>query len=508
MHTINETLHRPSRALKLLRRGGWLVLLALIVAPVLALAQGNSCPQFVQTALQTTDQYCKGTGRNQACYGHRLLDAQPQPGFEVADFAGEGDLVDLSRIQSLRLSAMDVETGTWGISLLRLQASLANALSARDITLLLFGDVAMENAETVSIRIPVTVAADQNINVRLGASDTAAVGTTLQPDQTVIARGRLADSSWLYVETPEGLMGWVYASLMTSEGDLETLTVLERSTPRYGPMQAFYLQTGAAAPTCAEAPDNGLLVQTPEGVAEVRLWINDVKIRLVSSSTSFIQADAGSIMTVNMLEGSGMIEAGGVTYPVIAGTQISIPLDDNLMAADAPSMPESSQPVNLPLDAMPNVGRPISQHVPFTEQQMNQFRERIANGEQTCGSDPYPACSVDETPDNSASGQNNQGGDDNPSGSSEGDPGGDSENNQGGSVDTPSGNSEGDPGGGSVDSAPGNSDGSPGGGNENNQGDDDNDGPGNSDGNPGGGNENNGNNGGGNDKDKDKDKDK
>ena len=69
---------------------------------------------------------------------------------------------------------------------------------------------------------------------------------------------------------------------------------------QYGPMQAFYLKTGSKATSCEEAPNDGLLVQTPEGIAEVRLWINEVKIRL--GSTAFIQSSPGNSMTIKTLE--------------------------------------------------------------------------------------------------------------------------------------------------------------------------------------------------------------
>lgn len=90
------------------------------LAPVLALAQGDACPETVQTALNATNQFCQATGRNQACYGHMALTAEPQPGIVSFSFQQQGDVVDVASVHTLRLAPMDDNTGAWGVVLMSL----------------------------------------------------------------------------------------------------------------------------------------------------------------------------------------------------------------------------------------------------------------------------------------------------------------------------------------------------------------------------------------------------
>ncbi|MBZ0291112.1 MAG: hypothetical protein K8L99_00970, partial [Anaerolineae bacterium] len=91
------------------------------------------------------------------------------------------------------------------------------------------------------------------------------------------------------------------------------------------------------------------LIQTPEGVGEVQLLINEISIQL--GSTVFFQAQANRQMTVSTLEGHADVRAFGLEQTAYAGTQVSIPLDDNLRPAGPPSPPqpyETARMQNLP----------------------------------------------------------------------------------------------------------------------------------------------------------------
>ncbi|NLF74671.1 MAG: hypothetical protein GX573_03175, partial [Chloroflexi bacterium] len=83
------------------------------------------CQQIVFQALELSSQLCEDTGRNQACYGHVQVEAQPQPGISDLLFQEAGDIVDVVNLQSLRLSPMDLEEEAWGVALMRLQANLS-----------------------------------------------------------------------------------------------------------------------------------------------------------------------------------------------------------------------------------------------------------------------------------------------------------------------------------------------------------------------------------------------
>ena len=93
------------------------------------------------------------------------------------------------------------------------------------------------------------------------------------------------------------------------------------------------------SPKCARRPaSSGLLVQTPHGVGRVLLRVNGVDISL--GSTVFFTAQAGGFMTVSTLEGSALVHANGVWSAALPGTQVRVPMSEDLEPAGPPSLPE------------------------------------------------------------------------------------------------------------------------------------------------------------------------
>ncbi|MBZ0284716.1 MAG: SH3 domain-containing protein [Anaerolineae bacterium] len=344
----------------------WTCLLVLATAPILVLAQ--DCPATVTEALATTDQVCDSTGRNRACYGYMMVEADPQPGIDDFAFTTAGDQVDVASIQSMRLSPMQVDTGMWGVALMRLQANLPETRT-HSVTLLAFGDVSLENSVPVPTFLDMTVAVDSYVNVRRLPNAAAGVVGVLEPGQTVTAVQRLADDSWLRVELPNyGEQGWVLADLLTTDSDLNTLNIAEASQPGLRPMQAFYFQSGNDAISCDAVPESGMLIQTPEGVGEIRLWINEVKIDM--GSTIHFQAQANGDMVISALEGHATVEARGVQYTAMAGTQIIVPMDTDLKPSGSPSLPtayDDARFKNLPISLLE---RQITIHAPLTPEEL------------------------------------------------------------------------------------------------------------------------------------------
>jgi hypothetical protein len=133
-------------------------------------------------------------------------------------------------------------------------------------------------------------------------------------------------------------------------GDVEIENAVEADDDEsLTPMQAFRFQTGIGDSGCADAPDSGILIQTPEGAGEINLTANGVDITL--SSTAYLQAEAGEDMDISLLEGEAEVEANGVVQTVAAGQQVSVPVDEDLEAAGPPGEPH---PYNLPtLESLP-----------------------------------------------------------------------------------------------------------------------------------------------------------
>lgn len=353
----------------------------LLSTTALAAVLATDCPAIVQQALASTDQLCEGTGRNQACYGNLRLSAEPQSGVTDFTFDTPGDLVDVAKIGSLRLAALEETNGVWGVALMRLQASLSRT-KPDYITLLTFGDVVFQNSVVAPANLlEVTNPSRRSVNVRAVPDATATVMGTIATDQIANAIGRTEDGGWVRVEVLDSdVIGWVRADLISSTGDLSTLDIMAASTPNYSPMQAFYFQSGEEKPACSDMPANGLLIQTPEGVGEVRLWINEVKISL--GSTVFFQAQSGQGMTVTTLEGHAAVEALGVQHTAVAGTSVQVELNEQLQPSSAPSMPEAYDPSvvqGLPVD---NLERKIKVHPPLTEEELAQVQQE--QQEQCC----------------------------------------------------------------------------------------------------------------------------
>ncbi len=168
------------------------------------------------------------------------------------------------------------------------------------------------------------------------------------------------------------------------------------------PMQAFYLKTGLRDSQCVEAPESGMLVQTPQGVGEVQFRVNGVDVQM--GSTVFFQADAEQGMSVSTLEGAAYVQSEGERQVIVPGTWVRIPLrarDDDpegFAPAGLPELPESyGERIDflkaLPFDLLE---RKIQLAPPLSEDEVTALRQQIEDhlrdGTPLCGEDPFPSC--------------------------------------------------------------------------------------------------------------------
>jgi uncharacterized protein YgiM (DUF1202 family) len=299
------------------------------------------CPELVQNALIAAESFCDGTRRDEVCYGNSNLEALPYPETPTLDFAAPGDTADLNNIQSLRLDGMDIDNGTWGVALMKVQASLPDTNDSQNVTVVLFGDVEIENEVPPAVELSATVNSD-SANVRLTPSTDSGVVTSLVNNTTLTVTGRNSDGSWLRVRLDGETGGWVFASLLTVTGDVNTLEVVGGSfSSSPGPMQAFTFSSAPNDRPCSEAPNSGLLIQTPEGVGEISFLINEVDIRLGSSIyLTTPQGGSGNQLQISLLDGSARIEADGVAQYLLPGQTLFVPLNDEGKANGQPSDPE------------------------------------------------------------------------------------------------------------------------------------------------------------------------
>jgi uncharacterized protein YraI len=338
-------------------------------APTRALSQAppsdEACPALVLSAYMTTADLCESTGRNQACYGHSLLEAKPQPNVSAFKFDQEGDVASVSQIQSLRLSVMDDATGAWGITVMRLQANMPDSQPAKNVTLLLVGDVEINADTTTTTTQAAYIHARGNVRVRQSPTTDSAIITSLPPGRQVMVDGRLADNSWIRVRLPNnGGTGWIAGSLLTSAEDFASLDVVDASSRYHTPMQAFTFKSGSNDAPCAEAPDSGLMIKTPEGMGKVTLLINEVDIQI--GSTVFLQAQPGGDMSILVTEGSVEVGSFGSTVEVTPGEQTTVPMGESMQASGPPTEPTAFDPASvsaLPVELLERLTPPVPEPI-------------------------------------------------------------------------------------------------------------------------------------------------
>ncbi len=122
-----------------------LILLFFFMTVVPSLAQID-CPPFVAQVLESLAQICSPTERNEACYGNRLVLAQPSETIEFLDFDEIGERESISNIRAISMSALDDVRNEWGITYMRLQTTLPDTIPGENVTFILIGDVEMVNA--------------------------------------------------------------------------------------------------------------------------------------------------------------------------------------------------------------------------------------------------------------------------------------------------------------------------------------------------------------------------
>ncbi|MBC7870515.1 MAG: hypothetical protein H7Y09_06720, partial [Chitinophagaceae bacterium] len=322
--------------MRISKRLWFMPMLLLCIVPMVLSAQDNGCPALVNTALEAADAICESAGRNQVCYGNVSINATPRPDADNFSFETAGDIVDVASLQSLALSGMNVADNAWGVAIMKVQANLPDTMPGQNVTFVLFGDVEIENAAQ---DLPtVTLTANAFVNLMETPAADGAMLSGLDAGATIVADAQLADGSWLRVRLPEGGIGWLEATQVTSDGDLATLVVGEPGEPVFGPMQAFYFRSGISDSACAEAPESGIMIQTPEGAGRVTVNVNGIDLNL--GSTAYIRTRPENQIGLSLIEGSGIAEVDGFVQYIPSGAWITVPTDEDGIADGPPNPPQ------------------------------------------------------------------------------------------------------------------------------------------------------------------------
>lgn len=336
--------------LRLSRLGKVSGTISLVLVAMMALAQQTpeACITLVQGALQAADRLCTEIGRNQVCYGNVLNVATPFEGVEDFDFDTAGDIEQLLRVQALELSPFDEVLEQWGVALMKLQASLPDSLPGQNVTIILFGETAIEAATGPQGRadgIARTAA-----NVRIGPNNTSPIVGSVPALGPVVVTGQYTnslDELWLRVrfEDYRTKTGWVFGELV--DADLTGIPEVAADSLTYSPMQAFYFKTGIGRPACAVVPADGMVVQTPSGVGKVNFTVNGIEIAM--GSTAYINSPGDVDRTcVSLIAGDAQLRSAGILIDLNPGeSSCSRTPDQQVQGPPGPARPFDAEEIAL-----------------------------------------------------------------------------------------------------------------------------------------------------------------
>jgi hypothetical protein len=217
----------------------------------------------------------------------------------------------------------------------------------------------------------------------------------------------------LQANIPDTLPGQNVTFIMF--GDVSITSAVEPEALAAGqatPMQAFYLTTGIGDAQCNEAPESGLLVQTPQGIGEVAFTVNGIDMQI--GSTVLLQGQPDTELTVTVFEGSAVMNSDEGTIPVVAGSRMRVELEPVIEATAPPDQPAGPEvtpeirPIERPIlrprglepyefdlpDVMPLnlLERRIEPRPPLNDSEIELAQSRIESGQPLCGVAPFPPC--------------------------------------------------------------------------------------------------------------------
>lgn len=317
------------------------------------------CPVAVQDSFTATEILCSDISSGEACIGNGTVDSVF--GADVgASFSQANDRVQLTSLDQLTLTS----GSTWTV--IRAQVELATT-DGGDIatgTLFAYGNLILTDTGRIASGGAQngTVIAERGMNVRRTPGNDGVAVWQLQGGQEILVTGISADREWIRIVIPNDFAGtgWVYAPYIQVDGGDETLAIVDASSPvpdfappEFAPAQSFELASALTSEDC-DAPASGLLLQSPSGTPDaLRIQINSAEVQV--NGTVFIQAQAGEVLHVSVLEGQATVIFGDSQAVANINNRINVPLDINLVVNGAPqSEPfDPSELADIPTRLLP-----------------------------------------------------------------------------------------------------------------------------------------------------------
>jgi hypothetical protein len=290
----------------------------LSLMPTSGLAQ-TSCPGLVEQAITALGDNCSALDRNTACYGYDHVEATFSEEVTADFFTRPADRTILTALDTLRTAPLNVALEEWGIAVLNVQANVPNTVPGQAVTVLLMGDVAVENRvaadsdQLVLPSEPITIITQTTTDMLSEPNMAGDVLASLPTGSVIEADAISPDSGWLRAFY-QGSPGWISISAVNITDRVTDLPQIGEDSR--SPMQAFYFQTGFGTSACNEAPSL-MAVQGPDNLT-VNLSVNGADIQMgslvtlqtVSPTTVLIVVHEGHVETADGLileEGQAVI---------------------------------------------------------------------------------------------------------------------------------------------------------------------------------------------------------
>jgi uncharacterized protein YraI len=311
-------------------RSLFLILLILIASFGVMHAQNtDSCGVLTDIILESAQDACGDVGTNEVCHAKSPVSVTLPDGVST-DFE-TGDKVDLSSVGSLSTSDVEADDSL-GIAIANAQMNLSEG----SVQLVLFGDVTMTNlVEAIDgplVTLTATNIAGYPVNVRDGAGTNFNVAGTMDEDASLTIDGRNEGADWFRVTTDDGI-AWVYTSLVSVDGDVRELTVLD--SPYTAPMQNFTLSASIDETSCSVATSGVLMQYTGDATAQI--GVNGVDIKF-SDATLLLQATPSETLNIQVITGEVVVTSENTERTATSGELVTVGIDENLIATAPPSI--------------------------------------------------------------------------------------------------------------------------------------------------------------------------
>lgn len=324
-----------------------------------ALAQADLCPVLQNEALSNIAAHCAEQQDGTLCFGHPTLAVMPRLSIPAAPSLQQpGDSMPITGIDWLSVSTEDK---TWGVARAVFPAYPYDSLEAEPSALLAFGNVAiffLEPLDVPSPLIDVAVTASRGAYLRAEPSTDADIVKPIPVRSKVKAIAASPNRNWLRVYAAPDMPGWMSREVLTEPAESLPVAGAESALiPLWLPWQAFDFHSDIDDAPCAEAPESGILLQTPKFIAPRQFSINGIRLRL--SGSAWLQTTMTSGTHIRVLDGLAHVRAAGVEQEVKSGfmTKIALAMSDDgrLTPAEAPTEPlayDYHALLRLPLHAL------------------------------------------------------------------------------------------------------------------------------------------------------------